>query len=277
VGLLSGGCLEPDLVLRAEQVLADGTARLAVYDLRSPDELVFGLGLGCEGRLDVWLERVDPGTFHPWCDGAPEASGVTPWIDETGVPRELTWRIHPIPRICVHGAGEDARPLCFLFAQALGWDVDVYDRRPGVLEAFDVPGVKRVGGMETLTPEVVASYDALVNMSHHFDTDAHVLALAMAALKLGESVSGPVRLCYVGCLGPARRRERLFVRVPEARVVFPDVVRAPAGLDLGGDAPESIALAIAAEIHAALEGASGRPLANMIRGKEESIHGTTRR
>ena len=59
-GLLSGGCLEGDLAEHARAVLETGAARLIEYDLRSSDDLIWGLGLGCEGAMRIFLQRVSP-------------------------------------------------------------------------------------------------------------------------------------------------------------------------------------------------------------------------
>jgi xanthine/CO dehydrogenase XdhC/CoxF family maturation factor len=58
VGLVSGGCLEADLALRARPVLERGTPAVVTYDARTDEDLIFGLGLGCEGKVEVLLERV---------------------------------------------------------------------------------------------------------------------------------------------------------------------------------------------------------------------------
>jgi xanthine dehydrogenase accessory factor len=55
-GLLSGGCLEQDLRERALGVQASGTAQLIGYDTRGDDDLVFGVGSGCEGAMRILLE-----------------------------------------------------------------------------------------------------------------------------------------------------------------------------------------------------------------------------
>ncbi len=60
VGLVSGGCLEADLAERARAVDESETPRTVVYDLRSPDDVIWGLGLGCSGEIRVLLERLDP-------------------------------------------------------------------------------------------------------------------------------------------------------------------------------------------------------------------------
>ena len=59
-GLISGGCLEGDLSEHARQVMADGKARSVRYDLRGPQELLWGLGLGCEGTMRIVLLRAGP-------------------------------------------------------------------------------------------------------------------------------------------------------------------------------------------------------------------------
>ena len=57
-GLLSGGCLETDLMERARAVLA-GSPVVVDYDTRSSDDLIWGIGLGCEGAMTILLTRLD--------------------------------------------------------------------------------------------------------------------------------------------------------------------------------------------------------------------------
>jgi len=59
-GLLSGGCLEGDLAERAVAVLATGEPKMVRYDHSGDDDLIWGLGIGCGGGMDVWLSRLDP-------------------------------------------------------------------------------------------------------------------------------------------------------------------------------------------------------------------------
>src|SRR3954469_19767420 len=58
-GLLSGGCLEADLMERARAVLESGDAVIAEYDTRSSDDILWGIGLGCEGAMRILLTRLD--------------------------------------------------------------------------------------------------------------------------------------------------------------------------------------------------------------------------
>jgi xanthine/CO dehydrogenase XdhC/CoxF family maturation factor len=58
-GLLSGGCLEADLMERARSVLESGEALAVEYDTRSSDDILWGIGLGCEGAMRIILTRLD--------------------------------------------------------------------------------------------------------------------------------------------------------------------------------------------------------------------------
>ena len=68
-GLLSGGCLEADLTIHARGVLDSGVARAIEYDMRGPDDILFGIGAGCEGAMRVLLE--------PAGAGSPAAAALT--------------------------------------------------------------------------------------------------------------------------------------------------------------------------------------------------------
>ena len=63
---------------------------------------------------------------------------------------------------------------------------------------------------------------------------------------------------YVGLLGPAARREKLLGDLGADAAALRARLRAPVGLDIGGRAPESIALSIVGEVHAVLAGRGGR-------------------
>lgn len=55
-GLLGGGCFERDLVEHARSVFETSTAKTVFYDMRSPDDEVWGLGLGCNGAVRIFLQ-----------------------------------------------------------------------------------------------------------------------------------------------------------------------------------------------------------------------------
>lgn len=57
-GAISGGCLERDVCERAQSVAATGEATLVTYDTTAGDDIVWGLGLGCDGIVEVLLESL---------------------------------------------------------------------------------------------------------------------------------------------------------------------------------------------------------------------------
>ncbi len=59
VGIVSGGCLESDLAEHAKDVHASQVPRVVTYDTRADDDTSWGLGLGCNGLIDVLLEPLD--------------------------------------------------------------------------------------------------------------------------------------------------------------------------------------------------------------------------
>lgn len=63
-GLLSGGCLEADLLERARRVLETGQPTIVDYDTRSSDDLIWGIGLGCEGAMTILMTRLDRGNDY---------------------------------------------------------------------------------------------------------------------------------------------------------------------------------------------------------------------
>lgn len=69
VGLISGGCLEGDLREHARAVLMSGRSRTISYDMRGPDDELWGLGAGCEGAMDILLQRMGPAEqWQPFAD-----------------------------------------------------------------------------------------------------------------------------------------------------------------------------------------------------------------
>lgn len=60
VGLISGGCLEPQIAKTAREVLATGASRRLRFDMTGENDGLIGFGLGCRGALDVLLEKLEP-------------------------------------------------------------------------------------------------------------------------------------------------------------------------------------------------------------------------
>ena len=299
-GLLSGGCLEGDLRERAQSVIESGRAQLVTYDTRGSDDLIWGLGLGCEGAMHILLFRAGPdrdwqplthlarslSTYTPTAVGIvaestspamplgtvtlPEAASpdVRAALEEAGRSGHGGWitagnaKLFALPlslppRLLLLGGGPDATPVVDLAARQ-SWKVTVVDHRPAYAQAAHFPAAERVilsRPDELLSAADLTHFSAAVVMSHHLPSDLEYLR-SLASTKIP----------YIGLLGPPQRRERLLSDLGNAQAgsIRPRL-HAPVGLPLGGRTPESIALAIIAEIHAFVhrgEAATAQPAAS---------------
>lgn len=78
-GLVSGGCLEGDLAERAREVIAADRARTVTYDLRDAADELWGLGIGCNGLLRVFLQPLVPSNgYEPFATIAACLTGTRP-------------------------------------------------------------------------------------------------------------------------------------------------------------------------------------------------------
>lgn len=59
-GAISGGCLEGDALRKARQVMRDRSPIVVTYDTMDDGANSFGVGLGCNGIIDVLIEPIDP-------------------------------------------------------------------------------------------------------------------------------------------------------------------------------------------------------------------------
>lgn len=56
VGSISGGCLESDVFEHAQRVIDSGKPIVVQYDTTSDEDIVWGLGLGCKGMVNILIE-----------------------------------------------------------------------------------------------------------------------------------------------------------------------------------------------------------------------------
>jgi xanthine/CO dehydrogenase XdhC/CoxF family maturation factor len=296
-GLLSGGCLEQDLVSYAADVRASGTPRLASYDMRGDDDLLFGLGAGCEGAMRILLQRVGP--------------------DEGWQPLEALAQAVEARRrgalATVVTAGPDAPPAGTCFwdgGPAAGAEPEALAAARAAVAAAGAPRVVSLDGppIEALVTPVLPPPALLV-----LGAGPDARPLARLALEVGLEVTvvdhrpayaDPARFpgcrvvchdaddvaaavdldafdaavvmshhlpsdahylralaargpAYVGLLGPSHRRQRLLAEIGPAAAGLAGRLRGPVGLDIGARTPEAIAIAIVGEVHAVLAGRHG--------------------
>jgi xanthine/CO dehydrogenase XdhC/CoxF family maturation factor len=101
-GLLSGGCLEGDLREHALSVIETGEPRIVSYDLFGPEDLLWGLGIGCEGAMKILLLRVGPDRdWQPLAHLARSLTSHTP--TSIGVLLESAWPELPLGAVALPG------------------------------------------------------------------------------------------------------------------------------------------------------------------------------
>jgi len=249
VGVISGGCLEPGLVALAGAAIAAREPRNTTFDTRSEDDLIFGSGSGCRGRMRVLAVPVLP-------DAPSTLFDAIAVMHETRRPVQLAIgdlaanlrpgghvTLRPSPLVLLLGAGPEAPPLLDI-ARTLGWFAWLGDHRPGLLTAARTRYADRViveRPAMALAAVGDTPLDAALVMTH---SAGHDLA-ALQALAARDTR-------YVGLLGPPARRDELLARLTSTeRASLAGRLHAPVGLPLGGEGPETIALAIAADLQRA--------------------------
>lgn len=242
-GSLSGGCLEEEVVRRAGEVMETGEPALMTFDTR--------LRYGCNGSIDVFVETAHDDFLRELAANFSErrsCRAVTAYRGENAgtrivrndalIPAEaFVQEIEPAIRLLIFGDGPDSAPLRS-FAEVLGWEVFEIDQPAELAMHAD-------------------SRTAAIVKSHNYGRD---FAALCQLLKLD--------LPYVGLLGPRKRRDQLLNAVLDHGIAIEAEVFAPAGLDLGAETPEELALALAAEIQATFAAAS----AESLRDRKAPIH-----
>jgi xanthine dehydrogenase accessory factor len=256
LGVLSGGCLEEEIARHGQKVIDDASPVLLSFDTKRL--------YGCDGQLKIFVEPLPAAEpngnliteigrllsnredcrirtcFEGDSLGSKVLAADALVAERRGV---LIDTVSPPIRLLLFGTGPEIEPITQL-AGNLGW----------VIERFDHPSELA----EDFRPDTQTA--ALV-MNHNFGRDL----LALDRLL-------PLQLRYIGLLGPRKRHAELLARLSEYRPLdFESDVRnlyAPAGLDIGSEAPEEIALAIVSEIAAVLSDRRG----SFLRERKSDIH-----
>lgn len=247
-GTLSGGCVEEDTAARAMNLIAGGGSELFTIDTQ--------LRFGCPGLLTIFIERIEPRNpflaYLSQCisrrcaaeivvhyENSPSPSGSYACRDAPCLEGGFRQTIPPPIRLVIAGGGADTDALKN-FADALGWDVVVLE------------GAELIG-------DYADARTALVVKNHNFGRDVASLARGVA------NTFG-----YVGLVSSRKRRRRIIRVLDEEYMqagVHPQLY-GPAGLDIGADSPEEVALSIVAEIQAVMAGHEG----GFLRGRANPIH-----
>ncbi len=265
IGAVSGGCVEKDILRQSNTVFETGIAKMMTYDGR--------YRLGCEGILYILIEPFDPDdsflrTFENTLKhrtsfkirsyfnkdiGDCTDIGSTAIFNGEHIPISKTSNINkshlkfedemkPCFKLMIFGAEHDDVQLC-KFAHYNGWEVTVIS---GPLESKtieDFPGATVFFSVspDALELDSIDQETAIILMSHNFANDLKYL------LELKDS-----KPAYIGILGPTKRREKLLSQFieycPEIDDAFIEGIHGPAGLNIGAETPQEIAISIISEI-----------------------------
>lgn len=285
-GAVSGGCVEKEVLRQAQSVFVSGKPKIMTYDGK--------YRLGCEGVLYILIEKLEattntiaeiqkhltlriPFEISSWYSktecSSPTMGSVIKFkngnefsfseINQSDLTLDIFKRdILPCFRLFIIGAEHDAAELCKL-ASATGWEVIVIGSPKNPKKTEDFPGVQEIllSSPEDLNIGHLDNQTAIVVMTHNFAKDL----LYLQAIKDTKPI-------YIGLLGPARRREKIlsaFIEYfPDVPDPFLDSIHGPAGLNLGAETPQEIAISIIAEILSVIRKQNPIPLQE----KKGAIH-----
>ena len=291
LGLLSGGCIESDLLLQARKVIALDKSRRVVYDAADDGNIAWRLGIGCGGAAEILLHPCNalndflqlPSVLtclqqqqacnyflqinHAHASFIPcsrkfsqrQHGSIQPesvMLDHTDSDeKNLVTLINPLPHLLILGSGVDVIPLCNL-ALVMGWRVTLADHRLNSSKRENFPAAISLLNLSAaeLQQDLLQQIDAVVVAHHNLSLDA----AAIAALQARELINP-----YIGLLGPAKRKADVLATAGLSEVQLRYPIAGPMGLALGGDLPESIALSVLAECHARVFGSSALPLSEL--------------
>ena len=265
VGAVSGGCVEKEIWRQAQDVFSNGIPKLMTYDGR--------YRLGCEGILYILIEPFNPeGNFiNAFWKAVEQRSPIycTSYFSErkdlfpfmgsrvslegndlnlrSGFEPNNSLKTHeqkldPCLRLMIIGAEHDAVQLCS-YAAMTGWEVSIVAGPSEEKSLNDFPGATELLAIsaEELDISNIDDQTAVILMTHSYVKDLAFL------IELRNT-----RPMYLGLLGPASRREKLLgeylERYPEADLEFIESIHGPAGLHLGAETPQEIAISILSEI-----------------------------
>jgi xanthine/CO dehydrogenase XdhC/CoxF family maturation factor len=293
-GLLSGGCLESDLMERARTVLS-GAPVVAHYDTRSSDDLIWGIGLGCEGAMTILLTRLDrandyqPFAFVADCRrrGVPGNFALVTQSTNVAYPLGKAFRSDsaaPVPAgvaDVLHATASlraattvETGGATFLIAPVeLPPRLLVLGAGPDAMPLVEIAGLMNwhVTVLDHRPAYAVAerfpsaqrvALSPAGELAEELQAAHYDAAIVMSHHLLSDqaylaALAAHAAIPYVGLLGPAPRRARLLQELGDQSQRLAGRLHGPIGLDIGARTPETIALAIVSEIQAVLAGRPG--------------------
>jgi xanthine dehydrogenase accessory factor len=178
--------------------------------------------------------------------------------------------LQPTVSLIIVGAGNDAIPLTKL-AAVLGWQITVIDGRANYIVPERFPLADKLivtKPDDALSKLSLDDRTVFVLMTHNYNYDIAMLKRLL-----------PLQLPYIGALGPKKRLNRILDELREEGTNITDEqlesIYGPAGLDVGSENSEEIALSIISEIQSILTKRNGSSLrykaANHSRGGEQIV------
>lgn len=292
-GLLSGGCLEADLMERARAVLDTGQALMVEYDTRNSDDLLWGIGLGCEGAMRILMTRLDADNhYQPFahaeqCRRQYVAAKIA-FVTASGNPQYTLGSTYGLkdgqrapPALLdalvsaklSNATTMEADGATFLIVPVeLPTRLLLLGAGPDAMPLVEIAGLMgwQVTVLDHRPAYAVAdrfprAREVKLNpantlpqlLAHtHYDA-AVVMSHHLTSDQLYLAALADSRIPYIGLLGPAPRRARLMHEIGAKAEQLGQRLHGPIGLDIGARTPETIALAIVSEIQAVLAGCAG--------------------
>ncbi len=288
LGVVSGGCVENEIVRQAQSVFQTGKSKVMTYDGR--------FRVGCDGILYLLIEPVflapellnefqaqlinrhpftmdsfyyhDVGEYNnlgTFVTLNGKRYGMNPLFEKGTVDDQLifTQSFDPLFRLYIFGAEYDAVKLSGA-AKELGWDVTIVASadESKTCEYFTGASSLVTPSFQEIDTSVFDDHTAVILMTHSYNKDVQYLM----ALK-------DCKPAYLGLLGSVSRRERvlsMFLEYcPDASPEFLDQIHGPAGISIGAESASEIAVSVLAEILSVTR----RQTPVLLKDKAGSIHG----
>ncbi len=263
-GGISGGCLEGDILKKAQLALYSQEYKSITYDTREEDPFALGIGLGCQGVIEIHI--------NPFQDQINQLVTALENHIQGNVAHTLSicyakdFQISLVQSAESHSSkwAEDT------FTEYLPAPITVwlfgnqFDSHAFIQQAFSLSWrVNWVGILSKMRANlpvnerfsyedfgIIKNSDYVVMMTHDLDKDVKILQ---------RLIELPTKPAYVGILGPKKRFEKLQNHF-EQDLVTQLPITTPIGLDVGAEGPEEIAISIMAEILSVKNNRNGQRL-----------------